>query len=585
MFNRFPYTNFHDLNLDWIISEIRRVGNQVDSFSSDLRAYVREYLAEYLDGDSLDVAGLACGFVNIRAFGLPEDGGDCTEAFEEAVKFCNRYKVNLRCNEGERYTVLSPVVERMMMSVDCNNSTFIMGGSDVEAAFLTFGEAAINRTYVSSDYNGVFTPAELKNATFFLQTEIDIGLREGTEYHLKAGRMIVTDPSGFPVNGTLTFDLSAGFRALNIRNRGVQPHRFVKNANIEYGSYSGTKMLGFALSDVDNFTFENINVSGQLGNGAVFTGSVLKCKYVDGCVFRNINGSNPTLENGSGYVIGVYGSNGTIIDRCGLNDGVSRSWGVMGGNFLSNTTVTNSDMQRIDCHYLSYGFLTVDNCSIQLMQLPEGGEGVIIIQNSNIDSRSFSPIVRRREVPILFNGEIVIKDCSVTPSRTSAGSLLDYTLPDNDIVYGADSRISIAIVNCKMRNMTYPVLIDGKGRLNTPTVRVEGCTIDLGVRAGIVRSETVEDISIDIVGCNIYGNCTVAYANTLAKLRYITCALNPYNPTGIPAECSYIGCRIPSLSGVYNKLLIVGCVAQHQVMNATFTECVKVGNLPSGWTD
>lgn len=31
LFNRFPYTNFHEVNTDWIISEVKKVGEQIDS--------------------------------------------------------------------------------------------------------------------------------------------------------------------------------------------------------------------------------------------------------------------------------------------------------------------------------------------------------------------------------------------------------------------------------------------------------------------------------------------------------------------------------------------------------------------------
>lgn len=53
IFNEFPYTNFHELNLDWIIGEVRRIAQEWDETKKpleDLMQYVRDFL------DNLDVS-------------------------------------------------------------------------------------------------------------------------------------------------------------------------------------------------------------------------------------------------------------------------------------------------------------------------------------------------------------------------------------------------------------------------------------------------------------------------------------------------------------------------------------------------
>lgn len=48
-FEQFPYTNFHDLNLDWVLKEVKRVSEAVDKWSTEVldaaKAYTDEKIA------------------------------------------------------------------------------------------------------------------------------------------------------------------------------------------------------------------------------------------------------------------------------------------------------------------------------------------------------------------------------------------------------------------------------------------------------------------------------------------------------------------------------------------------------------
>lgn len=49
-FEQFPYTNFHDLNLDWVLKEVKRVSEAVDKWSTEVldaaKAYTDEKIAD-----------------------------------------------------------------------------------------------------------------------------------------------------------------------------------------------------------------------------------------------------------------------------------------------------------------------------------------------------------------------------------------------------------------------------------------------------------------------------------------------------------------------------------------------------------
>ena len=42
-FEQFPYTNFHELNLDWVLNEVKRVSEAVDKWSDEVLAAAKTY--------------------------------------------------------------------------------------------------------------------------------------------------------------------------------------------------------------------------------------------------------------------------------------------------------------------------------------------------------------------------------------------------------------------------------------------------------------------------------------------------------------------------------------------------------------
>ena len=45
-FEQFPYTNFHDLNLDWVLKEVKRVSEAVDNWSTEVLDAAKSYTDE-----------------------------------------------------------------------------------------------------------------------------------------------------------------------------------------------------------------------------------------------------------------------------------------------------------------------------------------------------------------------------------------------------------------------------------------------------------------------------------------------------------------------------------------------------------
>lgn len=59
LFEQFPYTNFHDLNLDWIIKALKDLDNKVDTIEERIteaaKVYVDARIKEFVDGPMQDM--------------------------------------------------------------------------------------------------------------------------------------------------------------------------------------------------------------------------------------------------------------------------------------------------------------------------------------------------------------------------------------------------------------------------------------------------------------------------------------------------------------------------------------------------
>lgn len=55
MFNEYPYTDMHELNLDWCIDKLKELNQRVDDISAEIAAEVYELAVQYIDEHLADV--------------------------------------------------------------------------------------------------------------------------------------------------------------------------------------------------------------------------------------------------------------------------------------------------------------------------------------------------------------------------------------------------------------------------------------------------------------------------------------------------------------------------------------------------
>lgn len=118
MINKYPYTDLHELNLDWILAEMKRLDAKIDEIVETITAEVTAQAIAYIDGQVADIKADVAQLY--RDFDALED------EFDGLVDTVNAFKasVNLRIAYIEQH-----VDDRIQA---CNDRTDVMIASNNE---------------------------------------------------------------------------------------------------------------------------------------------------------------------------------------------------------------------------------------------------------------------------------------------------------------------------------------------------------------------------------------------------------------------------------------------------------------------
>lgn len=67
LFEQFPYSNFHELNLDWILAKIKELDEKVDSIEDRILKEANAYTDQQIAGLRRDFAELEADFVSFKS--------------------------------------------------------------------------------------------------------------------------------------------------------------------------------------------------------------------------------------------------------------------------------------------------------------------------------------------------------------------------------------------------------------------------------------------------------------------------------------------------------------------------------------
>lgn len=84
MFHNYPYTDFHEMNLDWFINKFKELVNEWEGISGNLRGWLEDQLQEWLDNGTIEK--YLNNLVVVNDYGAKGDGvNDDTEAIQRCI--------------------------------------------------------------------------------------------------------------------------------------------------------------------------------------------------------------------------------------------------------------------------------------------------------------------------------------------------------------------------------------------------------------------------------------------------------------------------------------------------------------------
>lgn len=500
LFNQFPFTNFHEMNLDWIINEIKRIDEYLKNMPIPDDAIKNKNTPDYY--------GAAGNGVN-----------DDTEAFQKCANYCRENSVPM---------VLLP-------------KTYYIGGSvnvytDIVGNYATI--LSKHRTYPFKVYDENikqhYTPSNMTRTgttdtalfgkSFTADTNFNMGARSGANTDFYAQQYIVCDDEG---NFTDQFPFYETIKECNnIHSILAEP---IKISELIFMANSVDEPCNFVDINRDNVTIENIIVQGTCTSGIQGFNII-----GNNIIFRNIIGKNPNTTIGTwGYIITMSSCNNIQLENIILPP-VGNRWANIGASFAGNVTYKNVYASRFDIHYLSWGNNSCNNCNFDGANI-SGGECNYSFVDCTFRTKSY-PIASRTDLEAPISGSIYLKNCRYNNTsvlfnphfagRPNAG---DYSTVFNGLncnitcenmrVYVGFVYFNDATPNCKlyfnMVNCTLSSINSNYATISGKNISVclQNCVIPAGLT--MVSNGSTENSSIAIYGCRGDGTIRIRNNNNI----------------------------------------------------------------------
>ena len=502
LFNQFPFTNFHEINLDWVINEIKRIDDYLKNIPIPADVIKNKNTPDYY--------GAAGNGVN-----------DDTEAFQKCSDYCRENSVPM---------LLLP-------------KTYYIGGSvnvytDIEGNWATIltkhrtypfkiYDENIEQHYIPSNMSRTGTSdPHLYGKSFTAETNFYMGQRSqyGTDFY--AQQYLVCDTEGnfsdqFPFYETIK-------ECNNIHSIITQP---IKISELIFLANSVDEPCNYIDINRDNVTIENVIIKGNCIFGALGFNTI-----GNNINFRNIIGENPNNTIGTwGYVIELQSCNNVHLENIILPPTGGR-WAATVGSFAGNVTYKNVYSYRFDIHYLSWGNNSCENCNFIGANI-SGGECNYSFTDCTFSAKNYA-ISGRTDLQAPISGSIYLKNCRYHSTAVLFNPHFAGRPNSND--YGT---VYINGINC---NITCENM-----RLNVPAM---------------YHSDETQNCKMFItwVNCTIVSESN-AYAALNAKNTYLN-VQNCVFPSGLSMVCNayadnsqvtIIGCRGEATIRIRNKNNII----------------------------
>lgn len=406
---------------------------------------------------------------------------------------------------------------------------------------------------------------------------------------------IVTDPKGNVTNDKMNY-LPSTADIVPLYNVHTIP-TFVttfRNANLIYPA--SDKMACFLRTSRSRLHISNITVEGYVNITEYHTGviSISRCAYIE---IDHIYGCNPIQEAlASGYLISLFnGCTDVYIHDCDMHDSEYTSWGMFGINCLTNAVVERVNVSRFDCHYFSWGYVTVRNCHLHFVSLGSG------VANWTIDScmitrsspTAYYYITLRSDSPARLQGAIKITNCRFRQDPAYGGTnttrAINLSLPHNpesnfNVPALLNSYTSVFVTDTTMDNAMCVIQCedadsgDGTSVYAKANFFVSNCNINLAPTSGSNRyflyrylAENVSAVNM----MNIEGSQIIVshFTNSEANFIYMVgCTLNvayPFRCLRHVNECIISASRFGGFDTSGNMFTNLVCTGNYIAANTS----------------
>ena len=375
IFNEFPQTNFHELNLDWIIKVLRDLQKEWETFGlnwdEELTERVDEWLTAHpeatttVQDHSLDYNKMVLGtlgFVIPEFFGAVGDGvQDDTAAFTAAFNFANDNNIPLYLL-NKTYSAKNITATRMP-------SLHGVDGSALEVG---------NRSFLYSD------DFVLDNITFISDFAVD---KTGSITSFLRPDKLNTDHvyiNNVKFNALNADDTKRGYifirlacDAVNINdlviNGAWNGIIFNNNANISPETYIFDNITGYnvqTLIDIEGYV-NSSDMSGNIKNVSINNVTLINTTE---------QGANYTRIVGSDCLLISNVENFNISNICSINAAERGLYGVnLKAGSISNVIVKGSEGVKIAGTILSNGYILSEDVNIDNVRVFEATNGYAIL--------------------------------------------------------------------------------------------------------------------------------------------------------------------------------------------------------------
>lgn len=297
IFENFPYTNFHDLNLDWILQKMREMGIAVDAIPKTVSSEVEKQLEDanlnQIVYNALTTYGLV---VNVKAppEGLTPAVGDGVADDTEAIQACITYAGN----HDNKIVFFPSGTYKITSTLEIKKNSIALMGFDALNTQLTFaGEVgdcikigtAITRTFI-------YGLQIIGSTTATIDTT-------GITYTVRGYEIEVANAIIKGVTVGFSWSTQAATTPVTLRN--------VRFENITTAAIESTRQCKLII---DGCTFPSATNSTESAaidieaNNAQISNIIVGGAYLNGVV---LNGNNCTVTGDLSGAINPYVDNGT----------------------------------------------------------------------------------------------------------------------------------------------------------------------------------------------------------------------------------------------------------------------------------